>query len=106
MAALVIPAIGNNRLRHEALQRFMLANDSTTLAVEVPIWRRACGLACRLPRRLLSARSCVCGFDGGIELARVGALLPWPVAKLGAQESPAALLVVSVAHHARSGGAP
>jgi transposase-like protein len=38
MAALVIPAIGNNRLRHEALQRFMLANDSTTLAVEVPIW--------------------------------------------------------------------
>ena len=38
MAALVIPTIGNNRLRHEALQRFMLANDSTTLAVEVPIW--------------------------------------------------------------------
>ncbi|HTV26203.1 MAG TPA: PD-(D/E)XK nuclease family protein [Xanthobacteraceae bacterium] len=40
MAALVIPTIGNNRLRHEALQRFMLANDSTTLAVEVPIWLR------------------------------------------------------------------
>jgi transposase-like protein len=38
MAALVIPTVGNNRLRHEALQRFMLANDSTTLAVEVPIW--------------------------------------------------------------------
>ncbi|MGP0082853.1 MAG: PD-(D/E)XK nuclease family protein [Steroidobacteraceae bacterium] len=38
IAALVIPAIGNNRLRHEALQRFMLANDSATLAVEVPIW--------------------------------------------------------------------
>ena len=38
MAALVIPTIGNNRLRHEALQRFMLANDSTTIAVEVPIW--------------------------------------------------------------------
>jgi len=38
MAALVIPTIGNNRLRHEALQRFMLANDSTTLAVEIPIW--------------------------------------------------------------------
>ena len=37
-AALVIPTIGNNRLRHEALQRFMLANDSTTVAVEVPIW--------------------------------------------------------------------
>ena len=38
MAALVIPTVGNNRLRHEALQRFMLANDSTTIAVEVPIW--------------------------------------------------------------------
>jgi transposase-like protein len=38
MAALVIPTIGDNRLRHEALQRFMLVNDSTTLAVEVPIW--------------------------------------------------------------------
>lgn len=38
MAALVIPTVGDNRLRHEALQRFMLANDSTTLAVEVPIW--------------------------------------------------------------------
>jgi transposase-like protein len=38
MAALVIPTVGDNRLRHEALQHFMLANDSTTLAVEVPIW--------------------------------------------------------------------
>jgi transposase-like protein len=38
MAALVIPTVGDQRLRHEALQRFMLANDSTTLAVEVPIW--------------------------------------------------------------------
>lgn len=38
MAALVIPTVGDNRLRHEALQRFMLANDSTTIAVEVPIW--------------------------------------------------------------------
>ena len=38
MAGLVIPTVGDNRLRHEALQRFMLANDSTTVAVEVPIW--------------------------------------------------------------------
>jgi ATP-dependent exoDNAse (exonuclease V) beta subunit len=38
MAALVIPTVGDNRLRHEALQRFMLTNDSTTLAIEVPIW--------------------------------------------------------------------
>ena len=27
-AALIIPAVGNNKLRHETLQRFMLANDS------------------------------------------------------------------------------
>ena len=38
MAELVIPTVGDNRLRHEALQRFMLVNDSTTLAIEVPIW--------------------------------------------------------------------
>jgi ribosomal protein L37AE/L43A len=37
-AALVIPAVGNNKLRHETLQRFMLANDSVTVAVEIPIW--------------------------------------------------------------------
>ena len=37
-AGLVIPTVGNNYLRHEALQRFMLANDSVTIAVEVPIW--------------------------------------------------------------------
>jgi ribosomal protein L37AE/L43A len=38
MAALVIPAVGTNVGRHPKLQRFMLANDSTTIAVEVPIW--------------------------------------------------------------------
>jgi transposase-like protein len=37
-AGLVIPTVGDNRLRHETLQRFMLANDSVTLAVEIPIW--------------------------------------------------------------------
>ena len=37
-AALVIPTVGDNRRRHELLQRFMLVNDSVTLAVEVPIW--------------------------------------------------------------------
>lgn len=37
-AALVIPSVGDNRRRHEMLQKFMLANDSATLAVEVPIW--------------------------------------------------------------------
>jgi len=37
-AALIIPAVGNNKLRHEMLQRFLLANDSVTVAVEIPIW--------------------------------------------------------------------
>jgi hypothetical protein len=38
MAALIIPGVGSNHDRHSKLQRFMLANDSSTLAVEVPIW--------------------------------------------------------------------
>jgi DNA-directed RNA polymerase subunit RPC12/RpoP len=37
-AALVLPAVGSNYERHPKLQRFMLANDSTTIAVEVPVW--------------------------------------------------------------------
>jgi hypothetical protein len=37
-AALIIPSVGSNYDRHPKLQRFMLANDSTTIAVEVPIW--------------------------------------------------------------------
>ena len=37
-AALIIPSVGCNHDRHPKLQRFMLANDSATLAVEVPIW--------------------------------------------------------------------
>jgi hypothetical protein len=37
-AALIIPAVDNNKLRHETLQHFILANDSVTVAVEIPIW--------------------------------------------------------------------
>jgi hypothetical protein len=37
-AELIIPAVGNNKLRHETLQRFMLCNDSVTVAIEIPIW--------------------------------------------------------------------
>ena len=40
-AGLIIPAVGDNRLRHETLQRFMLANDSVTIAIEIPIWLTA-----------------------------------------------------------------
>src|ERR1700682_4822005 len=31
IAGLIIPAVGNNKLRHETLQRFMLTNDSVTV---------------------------------------------------------------------------
>lgn len=37
-ASLITPSVGSNHDRHPKLQRFMLANDSTTIAVEVPIW--------------------------------------------------------------------
>lgn len=37
-AALILPTVGTNHERHPKLQRFMPANDSTTVAVEVPIW--------------------------------------------------------------------
>src|ERR1700722_19679198 len=37
-AALILPAVGSNYERHPKLQRFMLANDSTTIAVEIPVW--------------------------------------------------------------------
>jgi transposase-like protein len=37
-AALIIPGVGSNYDRHPRLQRFMLINDSTTVAVEVPIF--------------------------------------------------------------------
>ena len=37
-AALIIPSVGSNYERHSRLQRFMLMNDSATVAVEVPIF--------------------------------------------------------------------
>jgi len=37
-AAVIIPSVGSNRDRHPKLQRYMLANDSVTIAVEIPIW--------------------------------------------------------------------
>ncbi|MFH0922388.1 MAG: PD-(D/E)XK nuclease family protein [Fibrobacterota bacterium] len=36
-AGFVLQAVNNNAKRHEVLQRFMLANDSVTVAVEVPV---------------------------------------------------------------------
>jgi len=38
MANLVLQAVKDNHRRHEMLQRFMLANDSVTVACEVPIY--------------------------------------------------------------------
>lgn len=45
MAALIIPTTANNHLRHSRLQQFMLANDSVTVAVEIPIWLRESDIA-------------------------------------------------------------
>jgi ATP-dependent exoDNAse (exonuclease V) beta subunit len=38
IAQLLLEAVTDNRLRHENLQQFMLANDSVTVAMEVPIY--------------------------------------------------------------------
>ncbi|WP_319526172.1 PD-(D/E)XK nuclease family protein [uncultured Desulfosarcina sp.] len=38
LANLLLQAVGNNRLRHDALQQFMLINDSVSVAMEVPIY--------------------------------------------------------------------
>ena len=38
LAALALPTSPNNRMRHETLQRFMLINDSVTVAVEIPVY--------------------------------------------------------------------
>lgn len=38
MAAFAIPASPENKKRHETLQKFMLANDSVTVATEVPVY--------------------------------------------------------------------
>jgi len=38
MAGLVLQVVSENKLRHKALQDFMLANDSVTVAVEVPVY--------------------------------------------------------------------
>ena len=37
IARFVMQAVSNNKLRHEILQEFMLANDSVTVATEVPV---------------------------------------------------------------------
>ncbi len=38
LVQLVLQAVNDNKQRHEILQKFMLANDSVTVAVEVPVW--------------------------------------------------------------------
>jgi hypothetical protein len=38
IANLVVQAVSDNRVRHEALQKFMIANDSVTVATEVPVY--------------------------------------------------------------------
>ncbi|MFC1521596.1 PD-(D/E)XK nuclease family protein [Elusimicrobiota bacterium] len=38
LAELALKASPNNKMRHDTLQKFMLTNDSVTVAVEIPIW--------------------------------------------------------------------
>jgi transposase-like protein len=38
LAALVLPSAVANKKRHETLQKFMLVNDSATIAVEIPVY--------------------------------------------------------------------
>jgi ATP-dependent exoDNAse (exonuclease V) beta subunit len=38
LAALALPTSPNNKKRHETLQRFMLVNDSVSVAVETPVY--------------------------------------------------------------------
>jgi ATP-dependent exoDNAse (exonuclease V) beta subunit len=38
IAELVLQTVTNNKRRHDEIQRFMLATDSVTIAVEVPIY--------------------------------------------------------------------
>ena len=38
LGALVLPTAPTNKKRHETLQRFMLINDSVTVAVEIPVY--------------------------------------------------------------------
>lgn len=38
IAGLALQAVSDNKMRHQALQRFMLCNDSVTVAVEVPVY--------------------------------------------------------------------
>ena len=40
LAGFVLGAVTENKLRHDALQKFMLANDSVTVATEVPVYIR------------------------------------------------------------------
>jgi len=45
VAELVLQTVTNNKRRHDEIQRFMLATDSVTIAVEVPIFLEARELA-------------------------------------------------------------
>jgi ribosomal protein L37AE/L43A len=62
LAALVLPTSPTNKKRHETLQRFMLVNDSVTVAVEIPVYLsrddityyRNCGFAIRFDSEIIT----------------------------------------------------
>ncbi len=85
-AGLIIPAVGNNKLRHETLQRFMLANDSVTVAIEIPIWLTETDIAAledqhgieRLKRRHRNGVVQAERADTSVPLIKLLAILPKP----------------------------
>ena len=40
LASLVFQGVSDNKQRHEALQKFFIANDTVTVATEVPVYIR------------------------------------------------------------------
>jgi hypothetical protein len=46
LARLALPTSPNNKKRRETLQRFMLINDSVTVAVEIPVFLTRADVDC------------------------------------------------------------
>lgn len=68
LAALVLPTSPTNKKRHETLQRFMLINDSATMAVEVPVYLKAGDIA------YFRSRGFALGFDSEVITGHIDSL--------------------------------
>jgi transposase-like protein len=103
-ASLIIPAVGSNKLRHETLQRFMLANDSVTVAIEIPIWldeQNIAALENPARHRARAARGSGRPVDHRTHRFPAGA--EWCSSHLGLQARRAHQQADRTAHHLRAG---